>query len=67
MTELLEKAIAQLKTLPDEEQDVIAARLLAEMEDEQQWKAQFEATTDDQWNRMAEMVRQEISAITLLT
>jgi len=67
MTELLEKAIAQLKTLPDEEQDVIAARLLAEMEDEQQWKAQFEATTDDQWDRMAEMVRQEISAITLLT
>jgi hypothetical protein len=67
MTELLEKAIAQLKTLPDEEQDVIAARLLAEMEDERQWKAQFEATTDDQWNRMAEMVRQEISAITLLT
>ena len=50
MTELLEKAIAQLKTLPDEEQDVIAARLLAEMEDEQQWKAQFEATTDDQWD-----------------
>lgn len=62
MTELLEKAIAQLKTLPDEEQDVIAARLLAEMEDEQQWKAQFEDTTDDQWDRMAEMVRQEIAA-----
>lgn len=62
MTELLKKAIAQLKTLTDEEQDVIAARLLAEMEDEQQWKAQFEATTDDQWDRMAEMVRQEIAA-----
>jgi hypothetical protein len=67
MTELLEKAIAQLKTLTDEEQDVIAARLLAEMEDEQQWKTQFDTTTDDQWDRMAEMVRQEISAITLLT
>lgn len=32
MTELLEMAIAQLKTLPADEQDVIAARLLAEIE-----------------------------------
>jgi hypothetical protein len=62
MTELLERAITQLKTLPADEQDAIAARLLAEMEDEQRWKAQFESTTDDQWDRMAEMVRQEIAA-----
>jgi hypothetical protein len=62
MTELLEKAIAQLKTLPADEQDAIAARLLAEMEDEQTWKAQFESTTDEQWDRIAEMVRQEITA-----
>jgi hypothetical protein len=62
MTELLERAIAQLKTLPADEQDAIAARLLAEIEDEQTWKAQFESTTDDRWDRMAEMVRQEIAA-----
>lgn len=62
MTELLERAIAQLKTLPADEQDAIAARLLTEMEDEQTWKAQFESTTDAQWDRMAEMVRQEIAA-----
>ncbi|OLP18525.1 hypothetical protein BST81_10355 [Leptolyngbya sp. 'hensonii'] len=62
MTELLERAIAQLKTLPADEQDAIAARLLAEMEDEQRWKAQFDSTTDEQWDRMAEMVRQEIAA-----
>jgi RNA polymerase-interacting CarD/CdnL/TRCF family regulator len=62
MTELLEKAIAQLKTLPADEQDAIAARLLAELEDERVWKAQFESTTDDQWDRIAEMVRQEIAA-----
>lgn len=61
MTELLERVIAQLKTLPADEQDAIAARLLAEMEDEQIWKAQFESTTDNQWDRMAEMVRQEIA------
>lgn len=62
MTELLERAIAQLKTLPADEQDAIAARLLAELEDEQVWKAQFEATTDDQWDHIAEMVRKEIAA-----
>jgi hypothetical protein len=62
MTELLERAIAQLKTLPADEQDAIAARLLAEIEDEQTWKAQFDSTTDDRWDRMAEMVRQEIAA-----
>lgn len=62
MTELLEIAIAKLKTLPADEQDAIAARLLAEMEDEQKWKVRFEATTDEQWDRLAEMVRQEIAA-----
>jgi RNA polymerase-interacting CarD/CdnL/TRCF family regulator len=62
MTELLERMIAQLKTLSADEQDAIAARLLAELEDERVWKAQFESTTDAQWDRIAEMVRQEIAA-----
>ena len=69
MTELLERAIAQLKTLSADEQDAIAARLLTELEDERAWKAQFEATTDAQWDSIAEIVRQEIAAgdITPLT
>jgi hypothetical protein len=62
MTELLERAIAQLKTLPSNEQDSLAAILLAEMESERIWKDKFESTTDDQWQRMADMVRQEIAA-----
>lgn len=61
MTELLEKVIAQLKTLSADEQDAIATRLLAEIEDEQTWKA-HEATTDQQWARLADTVRQEIAA-----
>jgi hypothetical protein len=60
MTELLERAIAQLKTLPSNEQDSLAAILLAEMESERIWKDKFELTTDDQWQRMADVVRQEI-------
>lgn len=69
MTQLLDRAIAQLKTLSADEQDAIAARLLTELEDERAWKAEFEATTDAQWDSLAEMVRQEIAAgdITLLT
>jgi hypothetical protein len=61
MTELLERAIAQLKTLPSNEQDSLAAILLTEMESERIWKDKFESTTDDQWQRMADMVRREIA------
>jgi hypothetical protein len=61
MTELLQQAIAQIQQLPPDQQDAIAARFLAEIQDEQKWEAQFAATTDDQWDRMAAIVRQEIA------
>ena len=60
MTELLRQAIAQIQQLPPDQQDAIAARLLAELQDEQKWETRFAATTDDQWDQMAAMVRQEI-------
>ncbi len=62
MTELLKQAIAAIEKLPDEIQDAIAARLLAELADEKAWLERFAATTDAQWDRMAEMARQEIAA-----
>ncbi|NMG60626.1 hypothetical protein E1H12_19450 [Geitlerinema sp. P-1104] len=62
MTELLQQAIAQIQKLPPDQQDAIAARFLAELQDEQQWETRFATTTDDQWDQMAAMVRQEISA-----
>ncbi|MEQ8996517.1 MAG: hypothetical protein RID53_08435 [Coleofasciculus sp. B1-GNL1-01] len=62
MTELLERVIAQLEKLPEEEQDAIATRLLAELEDERAWKIRFESTTNEQWDKLAQMVRQEIAA-----
>ncbi|APB33147.1 hypothetical protein GlitD10_0831 [Gloeomargarita lithophora Alchichica-D10] len=61
MTELLQQAIAQIQKLPPDQQDAIAARFLAELQDEQKWEAQFAATTDDKWDQMAAMVRQEIA------
>jgi hypothetical protein len=60
MTELLQQAIAQIQQLPPDQQDAIAARFLAESQDEQKWEKNFAATTDEQWDRMAAMVRQEI-------
>jgi hypothetical protein len=62
MTELLEQAISQIQQLPPDQQDAIASRFLAECQDEQQWETQFAATSDEQWDQMAAMVRQEIAS-----
>lgn len=61
MTELLQQAITAIKKLPPDQQDAIAARFLAELQDEQEWETRFAATTDEQWDQMAAMVRQEIT------
>ncbi|MGD1701909.1 hypothetical protein [Dapis sp. BLCC M229] len=60
MTELLRRAISQIEKLPEAEQDAIASRLLAELEYERLWQDKFGATKDEQWDILAEMVRQEI-------
>ena len=62
MTKLLEQAIFEIEKLPEDAQNAIASRLLADLADEQSWAAQFTATTDAQWDNMAAMVRQEIAA-----
>ncbi|MEH2381428.1 MAG: hypothetical protein V7K27_21485 [Nostoc sp.] len=46
MTELLEKAIAKLKTLPASKQNAIAALILEEIEDETLWDKTFEQSQD---------------------
>jgi hypothetical protein len=61
MTELLQQVIAQIEKLPPDLQDAIASRFLTELQDEQQWETRFAATTDEQWDQMAAMVRQEIT------
>ena len=62
MTELLRQVIAQIEKLPPNQQDAIAARFLAELQDEQKWETRFAATTDDQWDQMAAIVRLEIAS-----
>ena len=46
MTELLEQAIAQLKTLPANDQDAIATIILEELEDEVRWDSTFAKSQD---------------------
>ena len=62
MTELLRQVSAQIEKLPPNQQDAIAARFLAELQDEQKWETRFAATTDDQWDQMAAIVRLEIAS-----
>ena len=62
MTTLLQRAVAEIEKLPAEDQDAIAARLLAEVDDERQWDTRFASTTDDQWDRLVAEVRRDVAA-----
>ena len=46
MSELLEQAIARLKTLPIHEQDAIATIILKELEEERRWDESFARSPD---------------------
>ena len=61
MTELLEKALAEVSKLSDEEQDMIAAVILDVLKDERQWEAAF-AASQDKLAKLAEKVREDIRA-----
>ncbi len=61
MNSLLRQALTEAEKLPVEDQDAIASRLLAEVEDERGWAARFADTTDDQWDRIVADVRQDVA------
>ena len=46
MTDLLEKALKEVKKLPPSEQDAVAAILLQELGAEQRWSDSFEKSQD---------------------
>ena len=46
MTKLLEQAIAKIKNLSDDEQDIIATIILEELEDEIKWEKAFADSQD---------------------
>lgn len=61
MTHLLDHALERVRELTPEDQDAIAAIILDELEDERAWDEQF-AATQTQLSRVADKVRQDISA-----
>lgn len=46
MSELLEHVLEKVKTLPDAEQDAIAAIILEELKDEARWEEAFAKSQD---------------------
>jgi hypothetical protein len=54
MTELLEQAIAKLKTLSIDEQDAIAALILEELEEDRRWDESFARSSEVLANLAAE-------------
>jgi hypothetical protein len=46
MTELLERAMSRLQSLPASKQDAIAAIILAEIEDDERWDEAFSHSPD---------------------
>ena len=48
MTELLERAIAKLKTLSASEQDALASMILEELEDDRRWDQAFSRSPDEE-------------------
>jgi hypothetical protein len=61
MTQLLERALAEVRKLSQEEQDAIATLILEEITDEQRWDDAF-ARSQDQLTRLAAGVREDIQA-----
>ncbi len=53
MSHLLERAYTEITRLPEADQDVIAALILEELEDERKWKTSF-AQSQDALARLAE-------------
>jgi hypothetical protein len=47
MTKLLEKAFSQASQLPEDEQDLLAKHVLAEIESEHHWDELFEGSQDE--------------------
>ena len=61
MTQLLDKAVAEAAKLPEQEQDALAAILLAEIQSEERWTETF-AKSQDLLEELAAEARAEHEA-----
>ena len=61
MTQLLERAIEEVRKLSPDDQDAIASIILEEIQDEELWDETF-SRTQDKLARMAAKAREDIRA-----
>jgi hypothetical protein len=61
MSELLEQAVAEVRKLPDAEQDAIAALILEEIEDEREWEEAL-ARSPDKLAALAARAEEQVRA-----
>lgn len=52
MTTALQTAFNRLSRLPEREQEAYGQALLRELDADRRWDELFEATTDEQWDKM---------------
>ena len=65
MTRLLEEACRRAQKLPEEDQDALAASILAELEDERRWSKAFMTSPDLLADMAAEARRERAAGRTL--
>ena len=61
MSKLLEETVAEVRKLPDVEQEAIAALILAEIEDEHRWEKSF-ARSPDKLKALADRAAEQVQA-----
>lgn len=59
--EAVRRVVAIIEKLPPDEQDAVSERIVAELTDDAEWDARFDSTTEEQWDKIEEMVRREIA------
>ena len=64
MTELLEKAIIEVKQLPDDDQNAIAQLIFEELEDERLWDETFAKSPEVLEHLLAEAEAEERAGLT---
>ena len=55
------RVVAIIEKLPPDEQDAVSERIAAELTDDAEWDARFDSTTEEQWDKIEDMVRREIA------
>jgi hypoxanthine-guanine phosphoribosyltransferase len=59
--------ITRLKQKPPEKQEALASKFLSEMDDEEKWEQAFNQTTEKQWAKLADDIKNRIENEELLS